>query len=237
MAIYRRILYFIVCLFLAMFCYLANAQQKMDWSFDVRGLVVDDMTGVPLSDVAIAFLRNGDGVTSDKDGYFTINVMRAEGLRFSAINYETRTEQVPDSIIDLQVLYLVRMESKHYDLEEYEAVGNDVPLRYRSDVFAEEPPLAAKIIMWPSYLYYRFSKREKTKRDIIKLVEKERAIARFAHVYNIDEIAKLSGFSGDTLEQCVIHCNEHVKITLQDTEEIVKHKMLVAVSGYYSSIK
>lgn len=215
-----------------------HAQINTNSRHSLKGLVLDDISGAPLPYVNIKIVELPNGTTSTKNGRFTLEVKRGRKVLFSAVNYTSLELYVPDSIIDLDVTWIVRMQHQSYQLNELEITKDKaLPLKYRSEVFQEKPTVYNMVFQPISYFYYRFSKKEKNKRELVDIIEQDRLKQQYAHILSHNAIAQLTGFQGLELQRCLMYCNARLIVSEKDTDSMVRDKLLRTLSNYYKSIE
>lgn len=214
--------YFSVMLFLT-FQVNALQAQKID------GQVINSVSGKPVPFVNISVVGSNMGICSDKNGMFSLDVAINNIIGVSAVGYEPKRLVVAN--IDSLV---IELSPKRYRLDQVEVVEEDLnPLIYRSDVYPDKEPNLLNAVVQPlSFLYYKCSKREKSKRKVRDLIENERKMAGIYRIYNKDLIAEYTGFSGRKLDSCLIFCNAHINLTARDAEFMIKRKLLEVLADY-----
>ncbi len=206
--------------------------------FHLNGFVIDANTGEPIPGVAVVCKRTGKGVVSDEAGAFSLDVSWSDSLNFLTISYENVMLKPPDSIFQKGSTYLVSLTPIRYELEGIEVKPeNGIPLPLRSDVFKENPGAADYIFRPLSSLYYHANKRERRKRDLILIKERDELMFNYEHIYNRETIAQYSGLSGEELDACVIFCNANIVLQKGDPDEIVEWKILNMVSAFFKQKK
>lgn len=213
------------------------------WAFDgglfrLHGVVVESLSGEGIPGVAIVCKRTGQGVVSNEHGEFALDVSWSDSLIFQAIAYDNLTVKPPDSLFGQSILYVVEMKPAQHQLDAVNVTGEERgPLALRSEVFKEKPKAADFFFRPISVLYYYASKRERRKRYLTQLIEQEKLMDYYAHVYNSDVIAKYSGLESRDLDYCIIYCNSHIILEEGDTDEVVKWKTMNVISDYYKQKK
>lgn len=90
---------------------------------NVKGKVKDSIGGVPGANVVLAGTKNG--VTTDGDGNYSINVPKTGQLLYSAIGYKSKTIQIGNYTPNAQGVYLidVKLDEDKNTLSEVAIVG------------------------------------------------------------------------------------------------------------------
>ena len=231
--------YRIFILLCAMSCVCGSyAQMRTEQSYILHGLLVDDVSGEPLPDVSIEVLNLHRGTTSNAKGRFTLEVNKGALLRFSLLAYQNLEFTVPDSVLDLDQSWLIRMHYSAVQLEQLNVEEDKkVPLAYKSDVFKQKPTVGHLFLNPISYFYYFFSKREKSKREMLSVIEREYLVDKYAYIIDKSQVAGITGFQGEALERCMMYCNMHLELTPKDSETMVRDKLMIVLSDYYKTIK
>jgi hypothetical protein len=98
--------------------------------------------------------------------------------------------------------------------------------------FDEKPNLLETLAHPISFLYYRFSKRERGKLEVRNLMEYERKMAKVSTIYTKELVQKLTGFTDEKLDDCFRFCNANIELSEGDDEFSVKYKILELLAKY-----
>ena len=202
--------------------------------FRLQGIILEVSNGEPVPGVAIVCQSTGEGVISNERGQFIIPISWSDSLIFSALTYENITVKPPDSLFQESFVYTVRLKASQHTLNELQVEGEDrlaIPLR--SDVFKERPKASDFFFRPISVIYYYASKREQRKRFLIRMIEQEKLMEEYAHVYNREVIEDYSGLTDRELDYCVIYCNANIELKHGDTDEVVKWRIMNLISEFY----
>jgi hypothetical protein len=111
-------------------------------------------------------------------------------------------------------------------------VGKSVttPIELRSDYFASKPKVLTAIFRPMSFLAYHLSKSEKEKRSTLAAIRQESDWKFLSLVYNKDVIQKISGLTGEGLEDFMLYCNAFnglpVNANSYDVEKRIRELMV-----------
>lgn len=211
-----------------------TAQLNDNGTYHLHGIVVDAMNGEPIPGVAIVRKGTNYGTVSNYKGEFDLNIMWYDSLYFTALMYDNVSVKPPDSLFrDNDLVFRVPLESKSYLLNEVNIEADEqVPLELRSQVFKDKPN-AIDYFFHPLSILYYHSKKEKRKRKLISIMEQEKIMTKFGHIYNRKTIAQISGLTDSQLDSCIIYCNANIELQISDNDNIVKWKMMRVISDFY----
>jgi len=200
----------------------------------LSGILIEDSSGKPLSYATVMISSTGEGVITNELGRFKMKVLPEDSLVIRLMNYKTRTIAVPDSLLDSSELMVISMLPLSYELDQFNVEAEKkTPLALRSEVFKEKPKVYEFFVSPLSYIYYFTNRRERRKRQLLRMIEQEQLMEAFAQVYNREVIANYSLLEGRDLDFCVMYCNAHIDLSPGDTEEDVKQKLLLTLSAYF----
>ena len=96
------------------------------------------------------------------------------------------------------------------------------PVELRGE-FTTKPKLLTAIFHPTSYLYYKFNKEEKEKRNTLVAIRTEREWQLFSLVYNKEIAARLTGLKGEALDNFMVYFNAYSKLSFSaSTYEVEK---------------
>lgn len=195
----------------------------------ISGTVKDFSTNKPIPFVNIIHLNSQKGVVSDINGAFTINTKINDSIRFSAVGYQPKIRIISNyNTINILLIPL------SYTIQEIQVKAEDeVPLRYKSEVFPDgEPKIGHAIVNPLSFWYYKLSKKEKSKKKYRDLMDYERRMAKVMKIYTKELVAEFSGLTGEKLDNCYRYCNANIELEEFDTEFSIKYKLLLLLTDY-----
>ncbi len=103
-------------LFVSLISYILTPDSASQY-INIRGKVIDNITGDPLAFVNIVYTKKGTGTVSSIDGNFEIiTSQKPEFLRFSYVGYNSKIINI-DSVRDYNKL-IIKLEPKSYDIDE-----------------------------------------------------------------------------------------------------------------------
>ena len=184
--------------------------------------VIDSLSGKPLAFCHIYNETQRRGMIADTNGWFSTRVSAGDTLVFIALGYlgETYRVEAKDTIHQQ-----LRLRPRTYEIEPVtigiprtysefkEAVmkvdpNKDKPLKDlpKNNPYIRDQDLDTNRIYRPMYtvmhpvsgLYYRFSKVEKSKREVSYLEEQALKQPEVDKKYNRELVAEITGFSGES---------------------------------------
>jgi len=205
----------------------------------VAAQVRDDLTGLAIPYVNVINQRVRGGTMTDKDGKFSLQADPADTLTFRSIGYIDK--KVPVSEIVANENATVTMAPVRYQLEGVEITGQSqkvntsglnehaknmskTPVELRGE-FESKPKLLTAIFHPTSYLYYKFNKEEKEKRNTLAAIRTEREWQLFSLVYNKEIAARLTGLKGDELDDFMVYFNAYSKLQFSATTYEVEKRI------------
>lgn len=231
----RGIYQYIICTCLALMCSgFVHGQALGRDKFEVEGITMDATTLKTMPYVNVVCTRTNEGVTSNGNGGFTIELLPGDTLLFTSVGYQTQKLRIiPDSAKAKKMIF-VHLDPQRYELNQVNVEGKEgVPQSLQSEMYKDGPSVGDALASPTSYLYYKFSKKEKRKRALLEELEKDNNMAHVLSIYNKDLIAEFSGLEGKELEQCIIYCNTNIDLSPNDTEQSIKMKLLNLLSNYF----
>jgi CarboxypepD_reg-like domain len=203
----------------------------------VAAQVRDDLTGLVIPYVNVVNQRIRGGTMTDKEGNFSLQADPTDTLTFRSIGYIDK--KVPVSDIVGKESPIVTMAPVRYQLEGVEITGegakvnmsgllehaknmSKTPVELRGE-FTTKPKLLTAIFHPTSYLYYKFNKEEKEKRNTLVAIRTEREWQLFSLVYNKEIAARLTGLKGEALDNFMVYFNAYSKLSFSaSTYEVEK---------------
>ena len=203
----------------------------------VAAQVRDDLTGLVIPYVNVVNQRIRGGTMTDKEGNFSLQADPTDTLTFKSIGYIDKKVPVGDIIGKENAI--VTMAPVRYQLEGVEITGegakvnmsgllehaknmSKTPVELRGE-FATKPKLLTAIFHPTSYLYYKFNKEEKEKRNTLVAIRTEREWQLFSLVYNKEIAARITGLKGEELDNFMVYFNAYSKLSFSaSTYEVEK---------------
>lgn len=201
---------------------------------NIQGIVTDALSQNPISYVQILNKRTNAQAVSDTKGRFQILGVVNDTLQFSSVGYYTGYEVVSGvEVVNIKLSVVT------YNLNQVDVYDKEpIPQIYKSEVsFDEKPKLMQKLTHPISFLYYRFSKREKAKLKVRNMMEYERKMTRVMAIYNKELLHEFTGWTGEKLDDCFMYCNSKIELCEGDDEFSVKYKVLELITFYRKEIE
>lgn len=196
---------------------------------NISGSVIEAESQKPISYVHILNKRTNAQAVSDTKGRFQIQGVVGDTIQFSSVGYYADYKVVSDAeVLD------VKLYSLTYNLHQVDVCSKEpIPQIYRSEVsFDEKPKLIQKLTHPISFLYYRFSKREKAKLEVRTMMESERKMAKVLAIYNKELLHEFTGWTGEKLDDCFMYCNTNIELCEGDDQFSIKYKVLELLALY-----
>jgi hypothetical protein len=209
----------------------------------VSAQVLDDMTGLPVPYVNVINQRVRGGTMCDKEGKFTLQADPIDTLTFKSLGYLDKRMPVSELMKENAV---VTMAPVRYQLGGVEITGegpkvnmsgipvgkmSTVPLELRGE-FASKPKLLTAIFHPTSFLYYKFSKDEKEKRNTLMAIKTDREWQLFSLVYNKEIASRVTGLLGDELDNFMVYFNAYSNLRFSATTYEVEKRLKEVFAEY-----
>jgi hypothetical protein len=207
---------------------------------EVSGKLLDSETGDIIPYAHIVNQRVHGGTISDKNGVFSVQADPSDTLTVNAMGFKTMKIIVADYLKKNKPVVVFKMNPIRYLVGEVEVKGKNqklnlygvpqgnkskVPVELRSDDFNQKPHWTSAIFQPLSFLHYKLSKHEKSKRKALAAIITEEHWDKFKLVYNRDIVHKITGLEGDTLDDFMIYCNVHMNLYYSATSLEVDHRV------------
>jgi len=214
----------------------------------VSAQVLDDLTGLPVPYVNVINQRVRGGTMTDKEGKFSLQADPTDTLTFRSLGYIDKKIPVSDMVKENTV---VTMAPVRYELNGVEITGeknkvnmtglldhakmSNIPSELRGE-FAANPKLLTAIFHPTSFLYYKFSKDEKEKRNTLVAIRTERQWQLFSLVYNKEIAARVTGLKGDDLDNFMVYFNAYSNLSFSSTTYEVEKRLKEILKEYKKKI-
>lgn len=212
---------------------------------NVKAQLIDAVTKEGVGYAQVLNMRVRGGTMADALGNFSIQADPSDTLIFKSLSFKDKKVPVKDIIGTGNDIPKILMTPLRIMVEEVEVkgaapkinlTGINVPkyapvsVELRSDYFASRPNTLTAIFRPFSYLSYHLSKSEKEKRATIAAIRSEKDWKFLSLVYNKDVIARISGLTGDGLEDFMLFCNAFnglpVNASNYDVEKRIRELMI-----------
>jgi len=212
----------------------------------VAAQVRDDLTGLVIPYVNVINQRVRGGTMTDKEGKFTLQADPTDTITFRSIGYIDK--KVPVSEIVGHEEATVTMAPVRYQLEGVEITGQSqkvnmsglldhaknmskIPVELRGE-FATKPKVLTAIFHPASFLYYKYNKEEKSKRNTLAAIRTEREWQLFSLVYNKEIAERLTGLQGDDLDNFMVYFNAYSNLLFSATTYEVEKRVKEVFAEY-----
>jgi hypothetical protein len=202
----------------------------------VTAQVLNGLTAQPIPYVDVINQRVRGGTMTDKEGKFSLQADPSDTLTFKSIGYIDKKVPVSELLKEGAV---VTMAPVRYELTGVEITGegnkvnmtgvptakmSKTPAELRGE-FDKKPNVWTAIVHPTSYLYYKFSKDEKEKRHTLKTIKTEREWQLFSLVYNKEIAERLTGLTGDDLDNFMVYFNAFSNLSFSATTYEVEKRV------------
>jgi len=189
---------------------------------NLKGQVVDEASKEAIGYVQVLIMRIRGGTMTDATGKFSIQADPMDTITFKSLNYKDKRVPVSEITQGENGVAIITLSSARILLNQVEVqasgpkvnmngipVGKsvNVPVELRSNYFASKPKVLAALTNPLSYASYYLSKDEKEKRTALTAIHSEKDWQILSLVYNKEIIQKISGYTGDALEDFMLYCN------------------------------
>lgn len=238
----------IVLLFSAGFHFRAHCQLYFPEDMvNIKGKVIDQVTNEGVGYAQVLNMRIRGGTMADAQGNFSIQADPSDTLTFKSLSYKDKKVPVAEIITKGKenariMLAPVRILVGQVDVEAAAPKVNmtgipvgksvNVPVELRSDYFASKPTTLTAIFRPISFLSYHLSKSEKEKRTTLAAIRSERDWQILSLVYSKDVIQRISGYTGDALDDFMLFCNAYNRLPVNSSSYDVEKRIKELIIEY-----
>ena len=210
----------------------------------VSAQVLDDLSGLPVPYVNVLNQRVRGGTMTDKEGKFSVQADPTDTLTFKSLGYIDKKVPVSEMMKENAV---VTMAPVRYELNGVEVTAekqkvnmsglldhakmSNIPSELRGE-FTTKPKLLTAIFHPTSFLYYKFSKDEKEKRNTLVAIRTDREWQLFSLVYNKEIAARVTGLKGDELDNFMVYFNAFSNLRFSATTYEVEKRLKEMLKEY-----
>ena len=218
---------------------------------NVKGQVIDEMTKEGVGYAQVLNMRIRGGTMTDAIGNFSIQADPSDTLTFKSLNYKNKRVPVSEIFNTKNGIAKIMLSPVRILLGQVEVEGTgpkvnmsgipigksiSTPVELRSDYFTSRPTTLTAIFKPLSFISYHLSKSEKEKRATLIAIHSERDWQILSLVYNKDVIHRISGLTGNALDDFMLFCNAFnglpVNATSYDVEKRIRELMIEFVDKY-----
>ncbi len=209
----------------------------------VTAQILDDLSGLPVPYVNVINQRVRGGTMTDKEGKFSLQADPSDTLSFKSLGYIDKRVPVSELIKENAV---VTMAPVRYQLGGVEITGegrkvnmtgiptakmSKTPAELRGE-FDKKPGVLTALFHPTSYLYYKFNKDEKEKRNTIAAIRSDREWQLFSLVYNKEIAGRLTGLEGEELDNFMVYFNAFSNLRFSATTYEVEKRVKEIFAEY-----
>jgi len=218
---------------------------------NIKGQLIDELTKEGVGYAQVLNMRVRGGTMADATGTFSIQADPSDTLIFKSLNYKNKRVPVSEIVAQKNGITKIPMSPVRVLLNQIEIestgpkinmngipVGKSVttPVELRSDYFASKPTVLTAIFQPLSFISYHVSKSEKEKRATLVAIRRESDWKYLSLVYNKDVIQRVSGLTGEGLEDFMLYCNAFnglpINANSYDVEKRIRELMVEYVAKY-----
>ena len=218
---------------------------------NIKAQVIDQMTKQGVGYAQVLNMRIRGGTMTDALGNFSIQADPSDTLTFKSLNYKDKRVPVSEIIKTENGIAKILLSPVRILLNQVEVEGTgpkvnmtgipvgksvSTPVELRSDYFASRPTALTAIFKPLSFISYHLSKSEKEKRVTLTAIHSERDWQILSLVYNKDVIHRISGLTGNALEDFMLYCNAFnglpVNANSYDVEKRIRELMIEFVEKF-----
>jgi len=220
---------------LQLFAQEAEEIDPMPIKLKAQVLNLEDEMPVPFA--FVLNFRTHTGVTTNDQGFFTMEMLNIDSLEISSLGFSKTTVRVPANYNEMNVLLLyakpVRFALPQVDVTgEQEKVNMDgvkvgkkmdLDPKLRGDAYNKKPPVLAAVINPASFLQYYTSKREREKRETRKAIVTEKKWEFLSQYYNKKLVMELTGLAEFQADEFMLYFNSKEILSELSTEYEVRN--------------
>jgi hypothetical protein len=218
---------------------------------NIRGQLVNKETGEVVPFAYVINLRIHGGTIADDNGFFSLQADTRDTLMIKSVGFSTLYINVNNYLENIDKIQKIKLSPVKYLIPEVDVEGkmpevnmqgipigkqSDVPIELRSDDFSSNPHWTSAVLKPFSFLHYKFSKKEKRKRKARATIQTQQEWEYFSLVYNKEILERLTGLSGDELDDFMVYCNAnhglHYSASSYEVEDKVKQLFKVYKEFY-----
>lgn len=213
----------------------------------VNGHLIDEATKEGVGYASVLNMRIRGGTITDANGNFSLQADPSDTLTFKSLGYKNKKIPVSGLIGKVDGVAIITLAPIRILVEQVDVQGAapkvnmagipvgkpvGVPVELRSDYFASKPTVLTAIFRPISFLSYHLSKSEKEKRNTLSAIRSEREWQILSLVYNKEVIQRISGFSGDALDNFMLFCNAFNKLPVNANSYDVEKRIKELIKAY-----
>ncbi|MGE5393320.1 MAG: carboxypeptidase-like regulatory domain-containing protein, partial [Candidatus Saccharibacteria bacterium] len=193
-------------------------------------LNLDDET--PVAYASITNYRTHSRVTTNEQGYFTVDALNIDSLEVSSLGFTKTVFHIPANYNEMNVL-IVYAKPVRFALPQVNVKGEkqkvnmdgvpmgkklDIDPQLRGDVYQKKPSVLSAIFNPASFMQYYTSKKEKEKRETRQAIVTEKKWETLSQYYNKDLVMQLTGLSEFQVDSFMIYFNSKGILAQLQTE-------------------
>lgn len=227
----------LLVLFISTFHLSAQEEDEIDpMPIRLKGQVLNMADETPVPFAYVLNYRTKSGVTTNEQGYFTMDMLNIDSLAISSLGFTQTTVRVPANHNEMNVLILyakpMRFALPQVNVEGSQQKVNmegvpmgkkpDLPPELRGDAFNKKPSVLAAIFNPAGFLHYYTSKREREKRETRQAIVTEKKWEYLSQYYNKELVMELTGLNEYQADSFMIYFNSKGILAQISTEYEVR---------------
>ena len=195
-----------------------------------------DSSAIPYTNIILH--RTHSGTITNSEGYFSLEMLNIDSLEVTSVGFRKMIFKIPPSYTSSETL-IFYMRPVLYNIGEVTVKGDaqkleffehgqptDIPLELRGDAFNKKPTVFQSMKSPASYLQYKFSKKEKEKREVRTAMSEEKQWEAFSEKYNKELVMKLTGLDEAYADTFIVWFNAQNLLPYSASEYQVKTSIL-----------
>ena len=230
----------IILLFILFIVTLRLSAQETDeidpMPLRLRGQVLNLDDEMPVPYAFVVNLRTHQGVTTNEQGYFSMDILNIDSLQISSLGFSKMTMRIPPDYLEMNVL-IIYAKPVRFALPEVNVKGEQLKVNMdgvpvgkklnidpelRGDAFNKKPSVLAAVFNPASFIHYYTSKREKEKRETRKAIVTEKKWEYLSQYYNKELVMELTGLNEFQADSFMIYFNSKGYLSELSTEYQVR---------------
>ncbi|MDR2928520.1 MAG: carboxypeptidase-like regulatory domain-containing protein [Cytophagaceae bacterium] len=211
-----------------------------------KGRVINGDTREPIPNAVVAVYSKTALYSTNSEGAIRLTLDKNDSVRIVVLGFSSETYQInalrPDTtgFVNMPV-YPVSYTIREVTVKGYKGFLDPTIFPHREDEYKldinlpsdigsnmsklppserllmENPSVIEAIFTPASFIYSRFSKEQKSIRQLAHDKAVERTLNRLDDFINAETIALISGYEGEELQKFIMYCNANINIRHNDT--------------------
>ena len=233
----RKLVLLLVILIPTFHLFAQEAEEIDPMPIKLKGQVLNIEDEMPVPYAYIINYRTHTGVTTNDQGYFTMDMLNIDSLEISSMGFSKTTVHIPANYNEMNVLILyakpVRIALPQVnvkgDMPEVNMEGvpkgkkSTIDPQLRGDAYNKKPSVLAAVFSPASFLHYYTSKREREKRETRQAIVTEKKWESLSQYYRKELVMELTGMNEFQADSFMIYFNSKGILSQLSTEYDVRN--------------